>query len=430
MDEKIIRKSSFYAWMTVVTGFFTFFMIYGTSLNCMGLFTAPMSETLGVDRAVISSFLTIGGLGAIPSGIIFGRIVEKTDLKIPMAVCCFLVGLGYIINGTATSLPPFYFAAVIIGIGLAGSIQIPVSVFINGWFIKKKGVAMGLTMVGSGVGGAVLSQVIVRIIMDAGWQYAWKTVGIVTIAITIPLVLIFITKDPHLKGMIKYGENDAEEIVAAEENKASTIAGNEREMKVIFKSPEFWLLFIGLTLLTLPMVAVKAHMVAFMTDLGYSQQLAANILTITVLAVIPGKPVTGWVFDRLGSRWATAICGLCMTIGVFLLAGIPAGFIFAILFGAIYGFGSAFSSVGTPLCLRNVARTHKNFATLLSILIIGPSIAGSIGATIIGAIYDSVGSYVMAFVACAIVIGIGYICTFLAVKISKSKASVENVEMR
>ncbi|MFQ7627617.1 MFS transporter, partial [Monoglobus pectinilyticus] len=195
MNEQLIKKSRRHAWFVVVAGFATFFMVFGAAINCPGMFMVPMSESLGVDRAVISSLFTIQMLVAIPSGIVFGRITDKTDLKWPMAVCCFLVGLGFIAYGTISNIYILYGAAVLIGIGVAGTVQIPVSVFINGWFIEKKGTAMGLTMVGSGVGGSVLTQIVSRIIESSGWQNAYIFLGAATMIITIPLVILFITKD-------------------------------------------------------------------------------------------------------------------------------------------------------------------------------------------------------------------------------------------
>ncbi|MFR6257204.1 MAG: MFS transporter [Anaerovoracaceae bacterium] len=418
MNEQLIKKSRRHAWFVVVAGFATFFMVFGAAINCPGMFMVPMSESLGVDRAVISSLFTIQMLVAIPSGIVFGRITDKTDLKWPMAVCCFLVGLGFIAYGTISNIYILYGAAVLIGIGVAGTVQIPVSVFINGWFIEKKGTAMGLTMVGSGVGGSVLTQIVSRIIESSGWQNAYIFLGAATMIITIPLVILFITKDPHRKGLIRYGEENLDKIMELQNNALAEDLPN-RSISEIMKVPAFWYLFIGLTLLTLPMGAVKGHVVAYMTDLGYSPQIAANILTITILAVIPGKPLTGLFFDKFSARFAAIVCGFGMGVGYLLLLGIPYALFFAICFGVIYGFGSAFQSVGSPLCLKIVARTNTNFATILSILTIGSNAAAAFGTTILGAIRDNTGSYSIGFLIGGIVIIIGYIFVIVAVSAKK-----------
>lgn len=420
MDEKLIRKSHVRAWLIVFTGFMVFFMVYGSAYNCVGLFMVPMSEAFGTTRAVISGLFTVANLVAIPAAIVFGRIADKRDLKIPMALCCAFVGIGYIIYGTVSTVAGLYAGAVLVGIGLAGTIQIPVSVVINSWFIQKKGMAMGFAMVGSGVGGTVISQVISRVISNYGYSSAYTGLGIATIAITVPLTLMFVTNYPNKNGFLRYGE-ELEAAKQENEMQAPVIEEKGSSVAEALKKPEFWVLFAGLALLTFPMAAIKSHMVAYMTDNGYPAQVAANILTLTIIAVIPGKPLLGVFFDKLGAKTATIIAGLCMTGGIFLSIGAPIAIIFAILFGVIYGFGSAFSSVGTPLALGSVVKTKANFATLLSVAVIGANGLAAFGTIIMGAVYDATGTYMLALLASGVSVLIGYILVIISIIISNKK---------
>ncbi|MCI7304588.1 MAG: MFS transporter [Clostridiales Family XIII bacterium] len=420
MDINLVKKSRRRAWLVVTAGFFTYFFIYGSAFNCFGLFLTPMTETLGVSRTIISSLFTIELLVAIPGALIFGRIADKRDLKWPMAICCALVGIGYIMYATVTSVALLYIAAGLIGIGIAGTIQIPAAIFIDGWFIKRKGFAMGVTMVGSGVGGTILSQVLTRVIQSSGWEAAYFGLGAAIIVITVPLTLAFVTKTPHTKNMLRYGEEDEAYI---EKLKASEYAASEKEgdIREIMRKPEFWVLFIGVFCFMLPMGAIKGHVVAYLGDLGYSPQLAANILTIMVFTVIPGKPCTGIFYDKLDSRIATAICGVCMAGGLFFSLGAGAGIIFAIAFAAIYGFGSAMASVGIPLVLKDTVYMGSNFALVFSIINIAFNVATAFGPTIMAMIQESTGSYALALLLSAIIIAIGYLACIIALTMSKRR---------
>lgn len=287
MDEALIKKSRTKAWLVVFAGFMTYFMIYGSAYNCFGLFLVPMAEEFDVSRTVISSLFTIEFLAAIPASLVFGRIVDKKDVKWPMAVCGALVGTGYMIYSIVDSVGMLYLGAVLVGFGLAGTVQIPAAIFIDGWFIKRKGLAMGLTMVGSGIGGTVLSQVISRVIQSSGWQTAYFGLGAVIILVTVPLTLIFINKSPHLKGMLRYGEEDEEYIAKMKEAQIAKNAAVDKSitLKSILQKPEYWILFLGVLCFVLPMGAVKTHVVAYMGDLGYSPAVSTMCLTMMTFSL-------------------------------------------------------------------------------------------------------------------------------------------------
>lgn len=423
MDANLIKKSKLHAWLVVVAGFCTYFLIYGSAFNCFGVFLTPMTESLGVSRTIISSLFTVELLVAIPGALIFGRVIDKGDLKWPMAICCALVGTGYIMYATVKSVALLYVGAVLVGFGVAGTIQIPAAIFIDGWFIKKKGLAMGLTMVGSGVGGTILSQVLTRIILSCGWEIAYISLGIAIIVITVPLTLIFITKNPHSKGYLRYGEEDPTVKTAAE---SSDSLNDGIQVKDILKRPEFWILFVGVFFIQLPMGAIKQHVIAYMTDLGYSPTLAASILTIMIFTVIPGKPVVGWFYDRFDARLGTAICAICMVGGLCFSLGAVVGIAFAVVFAAIYGFGTAISSVGHPMMLRNTVNMGKNFGLIFSILTIAFNVATAFGPTIMAMIQESTGSYSTALILSAIIITIGYGLSITALTISRKKGETGN----
>ena len=421
MDATLIKKSRRHAWCIVGVGFLVYFFIYGSAYNCVGLFLDPMAESFGVSRAVISGLFTIMQLVAIPAAMIFGRIADKKDLKWPMAICCALVGIGYIMYATVKSIGLVYVAAALIGVGVAGTIQIPAAIFISGWFIKKKGLAMGFTMVGSGVGGTILSQILSRVIVASGWEFAYLLLGILVLVITVPLTIIFVTKTPSMKGMLRYGEEDEEYVAKIEKEERIKAAGGKGNIKEIFSKPEFWCLFVGILFIILPMSAWKQHVVAYMTDIGYSPIAAANILTIMVFTVIPGKPCTGWFYDKLDARVATFICGACMAGGIFLALASSLGVGIAIAFSAIYGFGSAIASVGLPLMLQDTVYSGANFAMAFSVINMAFNVGAAFGPTIMALLQEAFGSYVIALICAGIIISLGIILAIVAMTMGRHR---------
>ena len=119
MKEDLRRKSNKRAWLIVMTGFLCMFTIYAISLNCLGLFLKPMAETFATSRAVISSITSISMIIGIPMTLIYGVIFDKKAIKVPMAIGCFITGVGYMVLASASSIAICYMGAALVGIGWA-----------------------------------------------------------------------------------------------------------------------------------------------------------------------------------------------------------------------------------------------------------------------------------------------------------------------
>ena len=366
MDNEILRrKSNRRAWLIVVTSFMCMFTIYAITLNCIGLFMKPMAASFETTRAVIGSISSVSLLVAIPSMLVFAVIFDKKNVKIPMAVGCLLTGIGFIVFSSASSLMMCYAAAILIGLGASGTMQLPITLVLNNWFVEKRGLALGIAFSGSGVGGVVFTQLINFMIETYSWRTAYMVLGIII------------------------------------------------------------LYFLGAAAIAFVMSAVKGHIPAYMTDIGYTEQMAANILSLTVFTVIPAKPIFGVVFDKFGDKVGVAASVGMMAIAAVLIIFTPWAFIFAILFGAIYGFGSAYSTIGPAILIGDLFKGNKNFATIFSIASIGASLASAFGSPVYGAIYDNTGSYTGAWILSAVMLTLGMLLVIAAVKVVLKKQKTE-----
>lgn len=419
MKEDLRKKSDRRAWLIVATGFLCMFTIYAISLNCLGLFLKPMAETFDASRATISGITSISMIVGIPMTLIYGVIFDKKAVKIPMAIGCFITGAGYMVLAYAPSIAICYVGAILIGIGASGAMQLPISVVLNNWFVEKKGLAMGIAFSGSGVGGVVFSQLINYFIVAHSWRTAYLVLGLLTILITVIPVSLFVTKTPEAVGLLPYGKKKKH---SADETVSEVRAQSSSSLMATIRTSEFWLYFLGAAAISFTMSAIKGHIPAYMTDIGYTEQVAANILSITVLTVIPGKPILGIVFDKLGSKAGTLTSIGLMILGILLLIFTPVAFLFAIFFGICYGVGSAYATVGPAMVIGDVFRSSSsNYGTIFSISSTGATLAGAIGPAIFGAIFDTTGSYTGAWILGIAGLFIGMVLVVMAVHITHKK---------
>jgi len=82
----------------------------------------------------------------------------------------------------------FYIIAVFQGVGLSAICVVPPSVLITNWFNDKRGLALGLALAGTGIGGSIYSPIATQIIVRYGWRTAYLASGLIVLLITLPIV--------------------------------------------------------------------------------------------------------------------------------------------------------------------------------------------------------------------------------------------------
>src|SRR5438552_469283 len=116
------------------------------------LFVDPINQQYQWGRPAIQLAFTIFILMETWLVPIEGWLIDTYGLRTMFLVAGVLVGLGWVINAYASSLPMLYVAAVIGGIGggmvYGGSVGNALK-----WFPDHRGLAAGLTAAGYGMGG-------------------------------------------------------------------------------------------------------------------------------------------------------------------------------------------------------------------------------------------------------------------------------------
>ena len=161
----------FYGWIVVVLGLILMTFAYVGFVSLTSVFVLPVTEDLGFERGDWMTYLVILSLACVVCSPILGKLMGKGNLKIWVAAACVLGFIGYFGFSRANSLTTFYLFAILLGIGFAGTVPMPVSIMINKWFGGKiRGTATGIAFLGSGLGGMILSPVLNSVIANNGWR--------------------------------------------------------------------------------------------------------------------------------------------------------------------------------------------------------------------------------------------------------------------
>ncbi|MDO8637852.1 MAG: MFS transporter, partial [Dehalococcoidia bacterium] len=204
----------FFGWWTVIGGGLLSF--WGTGYYFFGFAALfkPIASELGFSRAVTSVAASIGRLEGGFEAPVVGWITDKFGPRGPVFVGIFIAGLGMMLMYFVNSLWTFYVIwGVVVGAGNNIGLTTPLIKAITDWFVKKRGLALGIRMVFVGSGGMLMLPLIAWLINTQGWRMTCVIGGVVMLLVGLPLAwFCFKPHRPEYYGLLPDGATAKEAV--------------------------------------------------------------------------------------------------------------------------------------------------------------------------------------------------------------------------
>jgi MFS family permease len=378
-------RRMFYGWWIVVGGFILNLIGIGIGINAIGVFFKPVVASLGFSRGDFSLYFTIAALSMTAAAPLVGKLMETLNVRVVMGVSTALLAVSFALYSRCQTLAHFYLLSVLVGVGHAGSHIIPVSTLISNWFRRQRGLAMGIVFTATGIGGLVFNPVANWLILNYGWRETYLLLGVLIGVICTPTALFLMKRSPEEGGWHPDGAERA-----APEAAAEGLAFGD-----FVKTSVFWMLAGMILLVNTLNMGIQQHLIPYLTDIGHSSTVAANVMGLYLGMTVFGKLVLGSFCDRKGLKAGLAIFTAILVVGIVLLFGAQST-MFAVLFGVVYGFGNAIQTVLPPL-MTVAGAGLAHFALIYGILTIFQTLGSGIGMPLSGYLYDWTGGYEAAF---------------------------------
>ncbi len=440
----ISKKQIFYGWYIVVAGCIAIAMTTGVVNNCFSQFVKPVCADMGITRQQMSmnqsvlSFTQMGFAitwGSLSKRINIHRWMCISSVMMPLIYACYAVmpdiRVGYVISFVLT---PFFY-------------MVSMNVFnyvIGNWFVKNRGLALGLASMGSGIGGMIMNPVVSELIIRFGWRMTYVFLAVVMFVTMVPAMFFVVRIKPEDKGLKAYGleENNigagkdtGRSVDQTERQNAGRSAGRSSgqgaaEQKQVtltvfegytfaeaVRMPVFWAVLFCSVSMVVSIMSFYPTLAPHLSDRGYSVTFAAMMSSISMGALAIGKVSLGRMFDRLGNRRTVTIACSCTLIGIIamIFCENPISLAFIVLG---IGLGCSFGAVCMPLITQNIFGM-KDYNSIYSKLTAATGLGSAIAPTITGWTYDVCGTYVPAYIAMAIVTIISIIVLRLALPKNK-----------
>jgi MFS family permease len=337
----------------------------GTTFPSMGIPLFAMAEEFHWSQAATgAAFLALGIVCAMTS---LGPmiLIPRIGARWTVVGGALLLGGGFVLASAAQSLAVFYAAAAMFGIAFSLVANASGTYLVANWFGARAGRMIGLYMMVGSLGGAVVPPVAGALTASSGgWRLYWQLMA--AIALLIALLCALLIREPPAVTAPATG---------------SSAKGKGWGYRVFLKTPQFLVLAAAMVGTQFCTVTVSAVAVPHFTNLGWSAELAAQILGLQGLVGSLATGVSGWLTERYEAKLILAGALLLEAAGTMLLAFAHSPWMIDV-FVPIFGVGWAVTSLAVTVLLIRCFGSTSGTAALSTIWMLagiataGPSIAG------------------------------------------------------
>ena len=396
------RNRPFYGWTIVGISFVTLAIGFGIWYSFSVFFVAILNE-FGWDRASTAGVFSLFMLVHSAVAFFIGSLHDRFGPRKVIPLGSLLIFIGLLASSQIQSLWQLYLSfGVLTAIGICTIGFVSQSILLPNWFLKKRGLALGIAMAGIGMGMQVIVPLAQHIISSWGWRAAYCLLAATIICIFIPLNAILQRRNPEEIGEFPDGEERPVTNRGHIEDSPSQFSLTEQiqagwTFASSLRTRQFWFLFLTYFFIPLAIQGVLIHQVAHVVDKGFSAARGAFFFGLAGIAGSAGKILFGHLSDKIGRDRAFTIGMGCAFVGVLSLMNLSTNYGWLLYVYALF-FGLGYGSIA-PIFPSRAADLFQgdHFGKIYGFIAISGGVGGATGTWLSGKIFDLTASYKIAF---------------------------------
>jgi sugar phosphate permease len=410
-----IRTKFFYGWIVVAVAFVSMGIAVNTR-TAFSLLYPPILDEFGWERGATAGAFSLGFLASTAAVPVIGMMIDRHGPRLVLPLAGLLMAVGLI--GVTFVTTPLQFSLTIGLLTVGGSMPLTYighSMFLPNWFVRYRGLAIGIAFSGVGAGSILMLPLLQAVIEARGWRAACEIMAALC-ALLIPLNFLLQRKSPETLGLLPDGDAARE----AREPAPSTVvdkewADRDWTLAAAMRTPRFWWIAAGFFCALYAWYTVQVHQTRYLSDVGFSAGEAAFALGLVGLCGVVGQIWIGHFSDRIGREWAWTIgmAGFIVTVvSLLALEHNPSRLLMYLMVASQglvgYGVASVFGAMPAEIF------AGRRFATIFGMLGVFGNIGAGVGPWLTGELYDGTGSYRSAFVLLLVLSVVSIACIWLA----------------
>jgi MFS family permease len=390
-ESRIARSPIFYGWIVMAAGTLGIIMTSPGQTYTVSIFIEYIIRDMGISRSMVSTLYSLGTLVGSFTLPFWGRQIDRRGARRMVVLVSILFGLACIYMG-------FVQNAVMLGLGFIlvrmlgqGSLGLVSQTVINQWWMRKRGMVMGISgLIMALLGMGAFPNLVYALISAFEWRLAYGILGLALIFIMAPVGFLLFRNRPEDYRMRPDGI--APETETENQQVASEALQEENwTLKEAMRTRAFWTLVIGLSSFSMLSTGLFFHMVSIFENRGLNPSVAASVFVPVALAAAVANLAGGVLTDRIPLRFLLAF-GLILQAASLLTAeflqGTGTAFLFGIILGATNGIARAIGSVAWPSFFG-----RENLGSIYGFTASMGVIGAALGPLPFGFVYDMVGTY-------------------------------------
>jgi MFS family permease len=393
-----------YPWIMVLLALITITINSGMSASITSIFDTFLKETFQIDNQHLHLLKWRDAISDITAAffvLVAGIFIDKLGPKKVIIFGSLVLAATYLLYSYTQSIYQVYGVHILLAIALVTSGSIPNIILISSWFKQKRGLALGIILTGTSLGGFIATRSpLVSYIQANGWRDAMQWLAVLPFVLAILVALMMKNKPAEVAAQV--GDTAT----------SQTAPSEGLTYSVAIRTPLFWLLSLCSFCIFYSIVAMIKNTVLYVTESGFPLQMAVDWLGTYFLFSIIGKFLFSFMADYVSPFFMYAFCCGLMAIGSmgYSVTAIPSLDYFLPLMAL--GWGGIYT-IGNLIIM-------KNFGTRAAGKINGTiSIVQSVGLAlgpILTAYFHDISSYVTGF---RVVTGLLVVAVLLSLRLYK-----------
>lgn len=340
--------------------------------------------------------MAVAGLSAPFAGV----LVDRLGVRKLMIVGLTLMATAYFSYGRITSLLEMYLIHAAFGLVLVcAGINIAV-IHVSQWFIRNRGTAIGIAVLGSSMGGVVFTPIVVALVGKFGWRdtFGWMSLCVVTL---LALVLVFVRR-PEDMGQQPLGHGEAGQGASAAASPGDLNLGEA------VRTVSFWALGTVAMTTYYALLTLAAHLFLHLRGMGWAPAAAGLGVSSLFMVAVVANFLFGLLVDFFRLRVVFFTNILIMLAGLVLLATQNEQLIWPAIVVTGMGWGGLYTLLQYQ-AVNNFGITHSG--KIMGTITLMDAFSGGVGIWLTGVMFDRFGNYHLAFYVLVGLVAVGLLAS-------------------
>jgi len=409
MQEVSLRGRIFYGWWVLVGLFLIYAASNGILLNTMPRIFPNLATEFGwtneqVTRPANMFFALVAFLNPVA-----GWLLDRYSIQRLMLIGTVGITLVLALFPMVAELWQLMALYVLFAFSLSLAGLSPSLMLLSRWFVRYRGLAFGILMMASSLGGAAFPWLVNYFLPD--WRLAVWVLAVLGGAMMVLPTLFMVSNYPRDKGLAADGVADPEPEVRPRPDRFDKVLMN------LLRSPLFYLLAFATGTLWFCIVAMLNNQALFFRqEMLLDDTSTTGIYSSFFFAAIVGKVLFGYLADKFDKLKVMMASVLNLALGLALLfLAVPGDVTWPLAYAIVYGVGYAGAFTMIQLMIAEYY-AGRNYGVYLGIFLLIDSLAGSIGGVFLAWSADEFASFTAGFTVMMVLCAIAVVCVYVLMR--------------